>query len=138
MSLRITMDGKYAERRSPRAQVRVLCIDRPHDQPVVVLDASGGLSTYSTDGSYYENMESEYDLVPLDETLVVTPGKYRTRKGDVATVCYVRSRAEFRNYLAIGWLGTQTATHTWRLDGRFSNEGAYDNMDLVERIGDLP
>lgn len=68
--MKITMDGKYAFRKDPHTQVRILCVDRPnHYAPIISLDGTGWARNHYSHGGY--NHESsyphDYDLVPLKE-----------------------------------------------------------------------
>lgn len=136
--MNITMDGKYAYRAWPRKQVRVLCVDAPGTEPVVSLGLEGTVRTHHASGRYLNDVnESVRDLVPLDESLTVTPGIYRTRDGTCVTICYIRSDAEAARYPVIGWDEASTGALTWKLDGIFLNAHKH-RLDLVERIGDLP
>lgn len=138
--MNITMDGKYAYRRDPRKQVRVLCIDKAGTYPVAVLPPDRDqITTHAPCGRHVLDITSGYDLVPLDETLTVTPGIYRTRGGMCVTICYIRSGDEERKgYLAVGWESSSPIrADTWKLDGQFSDCSTH-RLDLIERIGDLP
>lgn len=69
--MKITMDGKYAYRKDPYTQVRILCVDRPcTGYPVVAMEESGeesgNFSFHTAQGLCYIN---ERDLVPLKEKL---------------------------------------------------------------------
>ena len=67
--MKITMDGKYAYRKDPYTQVRILCVDRPCGvHPVVVMDDDGTFSFHTANGSSYASIFSR-DLVPLQEKL---------------------------------------------------------------------
>lgn len=137
--MNITMDGKYAYRRDPRKQVRVLCIDKAGTYPVAVLPPDRDqITTHAPCGRHVLDITSGYDLVPLDETPTVTPGIYLTRDGTHAAICYIRSGAECQGYLAVGWHeASPGGADTWKLDGQFSGCPTH-RLDLVERIGDLP
>lgn len=131
------MDGKYAYRENPRVQMRVLCVDRKSEYPVVALNlGNGGVSAHTVNGSRWIDETNGSDLVPLDETLTVTPGIYRTRDLTLATICYIRKNAP-AGYVAVGWYeGAGTGVDSWRLNGAFSRQD--HGLDLVERVGDLP
>lgn len=137
--MNITMGGKYAYRRDPRKQVRVLCVDAPGPWAVVTIDPRGGaIRTHDVNGAYLPGLnENEQDLVPIDESLIVTPGVYRTQSGARVTICYIRSGAGQGMSAAIGWLESSGNVSTWKLDGQFPRSGTH-RLDLVERIGDLP
>lgn len=136
--MKITMDGKYAYRGDTRKQVRILCVDRENIYPVVALGPRGDVSTHTLEGFHVRPGGSGADLVELDESLTVTPGTYRTRDGSAAAICYIRKGAEFAGHDAVGWFKTPfKALGSWRLDGRFSDLVIHQ-LDLIERIGDLP
>lgn len=66
--MKIIMGGKYAYRKDPYTQVRILCVDRPDSiYPVLVMNSDGTLSFHTADGSSYVSDLS--DLVPLQEKL---------------------------------------------------------------------
>lgn len=140
----ITMDGKYAYRRNPREQVRVLCVDKTSGNPVIVLGPDrSDYTLHGADGSVCSGGGREgpgYHLVPLDESFIVTLGLYRMRGGGLATVCYIRSGPEFEGYLAVGWDDAKhvAGATAWLLSGRFIDAEHLHSLDLVERIGDLP
>lgn len=69
MDNKITMDGKYAYRKDPFTQVRILCVDRPvSDLTVVSMNfEGGGLTTHNAKGESPSN--DNYDLVPLQDKL---------------------------------------------------------------------
>lgn len=132
----ITMDDKYAYRGNPRAQVRVLCVDRKGDYPVLAMANGQDLSMHYVNGAHTDMAEAPFDLVPLDETLAVTPGTYRTRGGYTATIALLRD-GQFGRYGAVGWVNAPPhSVDAWKLDGEFTFER--HRFDLVERIGDLP
>lgn len=136
--MNITMNGKYAYRRDPRKQVRVLCIDKAGTYPVAVLPPDRDqITTHAPCGGHVSGITSGYDLVPLDESLTVTPGLYRTREGTHVTICHIRSDAGAARYPVIGWAEAAPTAFTWKLDGQFSDCRTH-RLDLVERIGDLP
>lgn len=136
----ITMDGKYAYRESPRKQVRILCIDRPWVRRVIAMGGTGTITAHLSDGKTECAGESPLDLIPLDVSLVVTTGLYRTRDGTLATICYIRSDLkESKGFLAVGWFDArETGADSWKLNGKFGFGVDTHRLDLVERIGDLP
>lgn len=69
MDNKITMDGKYAYRKDPFTQVRVLCVDRNNlALPIVSLgNNKDELVQHSPDGAAWEGRS--YDLVPLQVKL---------------------------------------------------------------------
>lgn len=58
----ITMDGEYQTRDGK--PVRVLCVDAPGDQPVVILYLDGNTGKRHENGQFHSNYESNNDLVP--------------------------------------------------------------------------
>lgn len=65
----ITMGGKYAYRKDPYTQVRILCVDRPGHipDPVCSMDpVTGYIRRHSKDGRHGA---SDFSLVPLQEKL---------------------------------------------------------------------
>lgn len=67
--MKITMDGKYAYRKDPYTQVRILCVDRPGhvSDPVCSMDpVTGFIRCHAKDGSHDT---ASLDLVPLQERL---------------------------------------------------------------------
>lgn len=69
MDNKITMDGKYAYRKDPFTQVRILCVDRNNIAlPVVSLGSNKfELVQHSPDGRAWEGRN--HDLVPLQVNL---------------------------------------------------------------------
>lgn len=66
--MKITMDGKYAYRKDPFTQVRILCVDRSSPVYPVVTDApDGNVRLHKADGAY--GIHAGYDLVPLQKKL---------------------------------------------------------------------
>lgn len=139
--MNITMDGKYAYRESPRKQVRILCVDRPWARRVIAMGgATGVITSHLADGKTECTGESLLDLVPLDESLFITTGLYRTRDGTLATICYIRSDLkESKGFLAVGWFAAhEMGADSWKLNGKFGFGVDTHRLDLIERIGDLP
>lgn len=67
---KITKDGKYAYRKDPFTQVRILCVDKPGSGfPVVSMDSLGNIKSHPITGIYSSKYEAFYDLVPLQEKL---------------------------------------------------------------------
>lgn len=68
--MKITMDGKYAYRKDPYTQVRILCVDRPQcNQNVIALDREGYITNHYSDGKFIRGAVQDFDLVPLQEKL---------------------------------------------------------------------
>jgi hypothetical protein len=67
--MKITMDKKWAQRKDPTKEVRVLCVDGGNkDFPVIYLDKFGDANSATINGYfYYEEGEDGEDLVPLQE-----------------------------------------------------------------------
>lgn len=68
--MKITMGKKWAQRKDPTKEVRILCVDGPKENfPVIYVDESGDTFTTSPTGSYFRDDSEEYfrDLVPLQE-----------------------------------------------------------------------
>lgn len=135
--MKITMHEKYAYRRDPRVQVRVLCVDRPGclSHPVLIVDERGNLTFHNPEGESSHGHEK--DLVPLDETLGVTPGVYETSNGERVHIVYVRK--DRTRYPVVGFAYPDGSPESWSTDGKFSSMSATPHpTDLVRRIGDLP
>lgn len=68
-SMDIKIDGKYAYRKDPFTQVRILCVDRkaPDFTVVSMSEATGTLTYHNPAGRYNSSMETQNDLVPLRE-----------------------------------------------------------------------
>lgn len=68
--MNITMGGKYAYRKDPFTQVRILCVDRPNHpkKPVLSVDSKGWVYTHKPGGEV-DYGGGEEDLVPLQEKL---------------------------------------------------------------------
>ena len=66
----IKMDGKYAYRKDPFTQVRILCVDRPNHpkKPVLSVDSKGWVFPHRLDGRV-DFGEDDDDLVPLQVKL---------------------------------------------------------------------
>lgn len=65
--MKITMNGKYAYRKDPYTQVRILCVDRPGhvSDPVCSMDPlTGFIRCHDKNGSHDT---PSFDLVPLQE-----------------------------------------------------------------------
>lgn len=73
MDNKITMDGKYAYRKDPFTQVRILCVDRPgmrgssYSSPVLTMDGEGNFEFHTPTGA--NPYQPNHDLVPLQEKL---------------------------------------------------------------------
>lgn len=69
--MKITMDGKYAYRKDPFTQVRILCVDRPGSwtNVVISMDAYGTTRGHTPTGVYDCGINPDWDLVPLQEKL---------------------------------------------------------------------
>lgn len=67
--MKITMDKKWAQRKDPTKEVRVLCVDSGHSKsPVVYVDSSGFIFATAPEGYYLgRDREHLHDLVPLQE-----------------------------------------------------------------------
>lgn len=66
--MNITMEGKWAYRKEPTKQVRILCVDRPHaTHPIVSMGEKGLILHHQKNGWYYRSREGDYDLIPLEE-----------------------------------------------------------------------
>lgn len=65
----IKMDGKYAYRRDPFTQVRILCVDRPNHpkKPIMSMAPDGWVNTHRPDGNSDYGGDDDLDLVPLQE-----------------------------------------------------------------------
>lgn len=65
----IKMDGKYAYRRDPFTQVRILCVDRPNHpkKPIMSMGPDGWVNTHKPDGSSDYGGDDDLDLVTLQE-----------------------------------------------------------------------
>jgi hypothetical protein len=61
------MDGKWAYRCDPTVQVRILCVDRPHNGfPVISIDACGDTHLHTSRGHYHcRGAYTPRDLVPI-------------------------------------------------------------------------
>lgn len=64
--MKITMDGEYAYRCEPTKKVRILCVDRANDNPVVSLGEGGVILTHTEDGKGAWAL-GRFDLVPLEK-----------------------------------------------------------------------
>jgi len=58
----ITMTGQYAYACDPYTQVRILCVDRPGDFPVVAMNDRGDLTGHK---AMLHDSPNDYDLIPL-------------------------------------------------------------------------
>lgn len=68
--MKITMDGKYAYRKDPYTQVRILCVDRNHPHlPVISLGGEVEYVSYHHASGMAVGDGWDYDLVPLQEKL---------------------------------------------------------------------
>lgn len=66
--MNITMEGKYAYRKEPTKQVRILCVDVPYEsQPVLSMDTDGHVFRHTKEGKWTLGKETSRDLVPLEE-----------------------------------------------------------------------
>lgn len=66
--MKITMDGKYAYRKDPYTQVRILCVDRNDPaHPILSMANDGEVEFHSPTGAAPHC--PDYDLVPLKEGL---------------------------------------------------------------------
>lgn len=134
MSEKITMTGKYGTRGNPRERVRVLCTDRPSAEFPVVALAGSAVLLLTADGSVSMRTGSKYDLVPLDESLQVTPGVYRMRNGKLFTVVYTKRPGKFP---VLGYYSGEENGNSGSRDAQGRSLCGSD-IDLVERVGDLP
>lgn len=95
--MKITMDGKYAYRKDPYIQVRILCVDRPRqNQTVISLSVDGYLTIHYPDGTLDKDKHHDYDLVPLQEGL---PDLWVVL-GKNGGSCSTRNKAEAERWLA--------------------------------------
>lgn len=67
--MKITMDKKWAQRKDPTKEVRVLCVDSGHSKTPVVYVNGGGFIFATAPEGYYLGRDREHlnDLVPLQE-----------------------------------------------------------------------
>lgn len=134
MAEKIVMGGEYVLR-GTREPVRILCVDRPGQFPVVALGGTGIIHTRLPDGRRDpEAFASPMDLVPAKPPLQpITPGVYRTRDGSERRVVMVDYPGP-QPILAVEDNFNPTRRYA---DGRLLSD-CDGCADLVERIGDLP
>ena len=66
--MKITMDGKYAYRKDPFTQVRILCVDRNNSaHPILSMAEDGRIEFHTSTGA--TPYHPDFDLVPLQEKL---------------------------------------------------------------------
>lgn len=87
----ITMTGQYAYACDPYTQVRILCVDRPGEFPVVAMNDRGDVAGHK---AMLHDSPNDYDLIPLQVRRkpvevwmvedAITGGWYFRRKEDAA------------------------------------------------------